>query len=28
MEVDREPVGITPVHVAVIPAGVKVVSNM
>ncbi len=28
MEVDGEPVGITPVHVAVIPAGVKVVSNM
>lgn len=28
MEVDGEPVGITPVHVAVIPAGVKVVSNL
>lgn len=28
MEVDGEPVGITPVHVAVIPAGVQVVSNL
>ena len=28
MEVDGEPVGITPVHIAVIPGGVKVVSNM
>lgn len=28
MEVDGEPVGITPVHVVVIPAGAKVVSNM
>lgn len=28
MEVDGEPVGITPVHVAVIPGGVKVVSNL
>ena len=28
MEVDGEPVGITPVHISVIPAGVQVVSNL
>ena len=28
MEVDGEPVGITPVHIAVIPDGVQVVSNL